>query len=230
MTNARLPAGRLNDVVYETLKERLLDGGYAAGERLSAEGLRSEFGVSRQPAMEALRRLAGEGLIRVVPQVGSIVAAYDPQDIEDFFLMFGNLEGTITGLAADRRTVRQLEALDRNCAELSDVQRETDPVLRAKTFRRNYRGFHGIVHEMAHTPFVADTISKMWDFSDFLINTALPTQLSGAFIGERHHDHDVIRDAIEASDAEAAQAAAEEHIRGVAALLLAEHTDAGPRD
>jgi DNA-binding GntR family transcriptional regulator len=56
---------RLNHAVYDQLKERLLEGRYAAGERLSTEALRIEFGVSKHPVMEATRRLAGDGLIEM---------------------------------------------------------------------------------------------------------------------------------------------------------------------
>ena len=97
---------RLNHAVYDQLKERLLEGRYTAGERLSTEALRTEFGVSKQPVMEALRRLAGDGLIEVVPQVGSRVATYSPREVSDFFVMFGGFEGTIASIAALRRTAR----------------------------------------------------------------------------------------------------------------------------
>src|SRR4029079_8661472 len=72
---------RLNHAVYDQLKERLLEGRYTAGERLSTEALRTEFGVSKQPVMEALRRLAGDGLVEIVPQVGSRVATYSPREV-----------------------------------------------------------------------------------------------------------------------------------------------------
>jgi len=62
-------ASRLNHVVYDQIKERLMEGRYAAGERLSAETLRVEFGVSKHPLMEALRRLSSDGLVEIVPQV-----------------------------------------------------------------------------------------------------------------------------------------------------------------
>ena len=61
---------RLAPVVYEMLKERLLEGTYQAGERLSVETLKTEFEVSKQPVMEALHRLAADGLVEIVPQVG----------------------------------------------------------------------------------------------------------------------------------------------------------------
>lgn len=47
--------GRLSGQMYDTIKDRLLEGDYPAGSRVSVEALRSEFGVSKQPIMEALR-------------------------------------------------------------------------------------------------------------------------------------------------------------------------------
>ena len=107
---------RLNDAVYEQLKERLMEGRYTAGERVSAETLRLEFGVSKQPVMEALRRLSSDGLMEIVPQVGSRVSRYDLREVEDFYVMFGGFEGTIAGIAALRRTAAAARRLGR-CVE-----------------------------------------------------------------------------------------------------------------
>jgi DNA-binding GntR family transcriptional regulator len=218
-TRGGVGSGRLNDAVYETLKERLLDGQYQPGERLSAEGLRAEFDVSRQPAMEALRRLASEGMIRIVPQVGSMVATYTEQEVEDFFYMFGTLEGSVAALAARRWTDDQLRALDQSSDTPVDLHLETDPVIRARAFRLSYRRFHGVVHAMAHAPFVADTVSKMWDLSDFLISTALADRPLTDVMEARNHEHDAIRDALAARDAHLARTTSEQHIHGLVSVL-----------
>src|SRR4051812_39783999 len=107
----RRTGGPLNHAVYEVLKERLLDGRYAAGTRLPTDDLRVELGVSKQPVMEALRRLSADGMIDIVPQVGCIVTAYDSHEIEDFYLGFGGFEGSTAGTAALRRTAQQLSEL-----------------------------------------------------------------------------------------------------------------------
>jgi DNA-binding GntR family transcriptional regulator len=59
---------RLALLIYDLLKERLLEGGYRAGERLPVEALKTEFGVSKQPIMDALRRLASDGRVDIIPQ------------------------------------------------------------------------------------------------------------------------------------------------------------------
>ena len=100
---------RLGTVVLDELKERLLSGQYAAGSRISIEEVKAEFGVSKQPVMDAMRRLEAIGIVQIVPQSGCRVARYTSQEILDFFNLFGSFEGEIAAAAASsthRRTAR----------------------------------------------------------------------------------------------------------------------------
>jgi len=227
MTNAQsVPlargASRLNHAVYDQLKERLLDGRYAAGERLSTEALRMEFGVSKQPVMEALRRLAGDGLVEVLPQVGSRVTTYDLREVEDFFHMFGGFEGSIAGVAATRRTNDQLADLDMISHRIGSLRAEADATVRARGYRIWNRRFHEAIHVMAHSRIMAETSRRMWDLSDFLINTTgVPQPLSSA-LDERHDDHEQIREALHDGDANSARERMERHIVNTVAVIHAE--------
>jgi DNA-binding GntR family transcriptional regulator len=213
---------RLNDAVYEQLKERLLEGRYAGGERISAEALRLEFGVSKQPVMEALRRLSGDGLMEIVPQVGSRVASYDLREVEDFYVMFGGFEGTIAGIAALRRTDAQLAELDEVSQRIGALRQDTDASARSHGYRTWNRHFHEVIHKMAHSRIMAETSRRMWDLSDFLINTTgVPQPLSTA-LDERHADHESIRAALHARDQAAARAEMERHIVGTVVVIHAE--------
>jgi DNA-binding GntR family transcriptional regulator len=215
-------ASRLNHAVYDQLKERLLEGRYAAGERLSTEVLRTEFGVSKQPVMEALRRLSGDGMIDILPQVGSKVATYDLREVEDFYQMFGGFEGSIAGIAATRRTEEQLLELDLISQRIGQLRTDKDAGVRARGYRVLNRRFHEAIHLMAHSRIMAETSRKMWDLSDFLINTTgVPQPLSSA-LNERHDDHEEIRAALHAGDQAAARAAMERHIIGTVAVIHAE--------
>lgn len=219
---------RLNHAVYDQLKERLLEGRYAAGQRLSTEELRIEFEVSKQPVMEALRRLAGDGLIEILPQVGSRVATYELQEVEDFFLMFGGFEGTIAGIAALRRTDEQLADLDMISQRIGLLRAEKDAEVRARGYRVWNRRFHEAIHVMAHSRVMADTSRKMWDLSDFLINTTgVPQPLSSA-LDERHDDHEAIRNALHAADQARARAEMERHIVGTVQVIRSESASADP--
>jgi DNA-binding GntR family transcriptional regulator len=215
-------AARLNDAVYDQIKERLMEGAHPAGERLSPEALRIEFGISKQPVMEALRRLAGDGMLEIVPQVGSRVKTYSLREVADFYAMFGGFEGTIAGMAAQRRTDRQLSELDDISARIDALRDEADASKRAHGYRVLNRGFHHTIHEMAHSQIAADTSRRLWDLSDFLINTTgVPQPLSSA-LDERHCDHERIRSAIHASDQDLARREMEIHIVTTVDVIKAE--------
>ena len=213
---------RLNEAVYDQLKERLLEGRYAAGERVSAESLRVEFGVSKQPVMEALRRLASDGLMDILPQVGCRVARFDLRQVEDFYLMFGAFEGTIAGIAALRRTEQQLAELDEVSQRIDALRRDADAAARSHGYRIWNRRFHEVIHEMAHSRIMAETSRRMWDLSDFLINTTGVPQPMSSALDERHADHEGIRAALQAGDQATARSEMERHIVGTVVVIHAE--------
>src|SRR5690554_2698447 len=133
--------GRLSGQVYETLKSRLLDGEYPAGSRVSVETVRSEFGVSKQPVMEALRQLAADGIVEILPQIGCVVKAYSPRDVVDFFEVFAAFEGAMAGAAAKRSTPEDVRRLESIIAEATS--RAPSPGAdESSAYRRENRDFH----------------------------------------------------------------------------------------
>src|SRR5215471_10402902 len=126
---------RLAPVVYDRLKERLLDGEFEAGERLPVEALKAEFGVSKQPVMEALRRLSSEGLVEIIPQVGCRVPVYSGSDVIDFFAIFGGMEGAVAGVAAQRCTSAQVDELAAVNDQIKQLIADPDPAARAHGYR-----------------------------------------------------------------------------------------------
>jgi DNA-binding GntR family transcriptional regulator len=165
----------LSHRTYELIKDRLLDGRYAGGERLPVDALRGEFGVSKQPVMDALRRLSADGLVEIIPQVGCQVARYTTAEVADFFMFFGELEASIAEVAAGRRTAAQLARMDTVSEQIAKVAYDGDPAERAHRYRVLNRDFHAV-------------------------------------IGERHADHERIRDALMRQDGPAARAAMASHI------------------
>ncbi len=70
-------SGSKTDQIYDALRTRLMQGHYQFGEVLSTYELAQEFGVSRRPVMDAAMRLASEGFISIIPQVGCRVIIPD---------------------------------------------------------------------------------------------------------------------------------------------------------
>jgi DNA-binding GntR family transcriptional regulator len=213
--------GRLAGHVYEEIKERLLEGRHGAGERLQVETLKSEFGVSKQPVMDALRRLSGDGLVEIIPQVGCRVVSYDDREITDFFAMFGGFEGTIAAAAATRRTDEQLAELEQVSARIGELRKSPDPAVRSHDYRILNRQYHAVIHAMAHSRIMSETTRRMWDLADFLVYTTSARPLANALNG-RHEEHEGIRKALERRDAAAARHEMEAHIVGTVNAIHAE--------
>jgi GntR family transcriptional regulator, rspAB operon transcriptional repressor len=74
---------RLVDEVYQRLRELIFQNSYASGQRLDIEHIAEQLGISRQPVVEAINRLAHEGLLVVRPRVGTFVRQLSSQDVHD---------------------------------------------------------------------------------------------------------------------------------------------------
>lgn len=202
---------RLGTLVLDQLKERLLDGRYAPGAPISIEELKTEFGVSKQPVMDALRRLDSIGIVEIVPQSGCRVAAYPPHEVRDFFHLFGRFEGEIAAAAAARRTDTQLAELDAAWDRIDEID-SLDSPSRSRGYRFLNRHFHLAIHQMAQSRVMADLSARMWDMSDFFISTVGGSQPIADAVSDRNHDHDVIRRAIRSRNVEVARVAMQSHI------------------
>ena len=200
--------------VRDDLLERLLSGRYAPGSRISIDELKAEYGTSKQPVMDALRRLETSGLVQIVPQSGCRVVAYSAEEAADFFGLFAKFEGEVAAAAAARRTDAQLGELAAVSAELAGLAEATTEAARAGGYRRLNRRFHLVIHEMAASRVMAGLSERMWDLSDFLIVTSSGTAGVAAGVRHRNEEHDLIRAAIALGDPEIARAAMESHIRG----------------
>ena len=103
----------LNQVVADTLRERILAGEYEPGARLAEERLSEQLGISRMPVREALRMLASEGLITINPRRGASVTAYSSDQAKELIEVRATLEALNAKLAARRRDPAQIAELKR---------------------------------------------------------------------------------------------------------------------
>ena len=215
------PGQRLAQLVLDELRARLLAGRYPVGSRISIEEVKAEFGVSKQPVMDAMRRLEATGIVQIVPQSGCRVASYSAQEIRDFFNLFGRFEGEIAAAAAARRSDGQLVELDDAWQRIADLEQLEDPEERAREYRFRNRQYHLVLHQMSHSRVMAQLSGRMWDLSDFLVTTVGGIQRLSDTVHDRNHDHDIIRIAIRSQNPDVARAAMESHIIGTVAAFSA---------
>ena len=87
--------------------------GFGCGERLHDANLAATLQVSRTPIREALKLLATEGLVDLLPGRGARVSDFSIDDIKQLFEAIAGIERNACELAAERMTDRDLEKLQR---------------------------------------------------------------------------------------------------------------------
>ena len=103
----------LRDVVFNTLRQAILKGELAPGERLMEIQLAEKLGVSRTPIREAIRKLELEGLVLMIPRKGAEVARISEKSLKDVLEVRRSLEELAIELACQRMTDADLQELER---------------------------------------------------------------------------------------------------------------------
>lgn len=99
------------DQAEVALRQQILSGHRAPGDRLNEVEIAAELGVSRGPLREAMQRLARDGLVVVQPHRGSFVRSLEPDEIEELYEVRIALECAAAQLAAERRSDADVTAL-----------------------------------------------------------------------------------------------------------------------
>ncbi len=111
----------LRDVVFNTLRQAILKGELAPGERLMEIQLAERLGVSRTPIREAIRKLELEGLVLMVPRKGAEVAKISEKSLRDVLEVRRSLEELAIELACQRMTPESVEELEKKQEEFKQA-------------------------------------------------------------------------------------------------------------
>lgn len=103
----------LYDDVTRLLRLMITEGELQPGEKIVEQTLCERFGVSRTPLREALKVLAAEGLVHLLPRRGAVVAQITAAEIEELFPVMGALEALAGKLALDRISEADMARLTR---------------------------------------------------------------------------------------------------------------------
>ncbi|GAQ56509.1 GntR family transcriptional regulator [Streptomyces acidiscabies] len=105
------PLGAVRERVLATLRQDIIAGRLAPGDRLVERELAERFGVSRVPVREAVRALVAEGFVHFASARRAVVRGLTPDDVRELFELREALEVYAAGLAAARATPEALGEL-----------------------------------------------------------------------------------------------------------------------
>lgn len=217
MSVADLPSSRLGDghrslqsLVYEEIRRLILSGELLPGTRLVEDRLADRLGVSRNPVREALRVLAVEGFVEMLPRRGAAVARLGLDEAEELFDVRMALEGLAARLAArrcDGGTAQRLDAILRAAEEASDA-RERERLVRLNA------EFHEAVIEVSGNAYLLMVAMPVLQRARWLYQQSLPARSTHSWV-----EHVALADAILAGDEVAAEMHATAHVAAARAAF-----------
>lgn len=200
------------------IRQAIVDGRLAPGQRLTEERLARELGISRTPVREALKVLQSEGLVDAAPNRSATVRAYDRDDLEDMYQLRALLEGFAARRAAARLSEAQLLALRASCERFEAMS--ADDNLR-ELVNENFV-FHNTILEAAGSPRLAGMVRQVVEmplvYKSYVWYSQEQTRIS-------QHCHRQITRALERRDAERAELMMREHVLEARDVLLAHLED-----
>lgn len=207
------------DIAYNFIRERILNGAFAAGAPLASKNLSKEIGVSRTPVRDALRQLEADGLVIIKPRIGASVRSMDLQEFKELCGIRQALETYAAGLAAQNRSEAELDEI-RSALEAMRlivdkmVKTSDDRELLGDLAREDVRFHLGIIN-VAKNDLMKKEIMRL-----SLINRVVSSHPTGRRGKETLSDrlkvqesHREIFDAISRRDVSAAKDAMERHQR-----------------
>jgi len=142
--------------VRDDIRDRIVSGSLAPGQRIVERELAAELGVSRIPIREAFRMLETEGFVSVVPRRGVVVRRLSRHDVEELF----DVREALEVLAVRRATERASDA------ELTHLSRIVDSGAKATTrdsgeAAASRETFHDEIIRLAHNELLAGMLEPL---------------------------------------------------------------------
>ncbi len=193
-------------MVYDVLRDEILDLAMAPGSPIDEVQLAERFGVSRTPVREAIVRLAGEGLITTLPNRSTFVAPIDYLNLHTYFDALVLMYRVTTRLAAENHTVRDLEEIRARQSEFAAAVEAQDALAMIAT----NAAFHTAVADAGRNAHFAGFFNRLLDQGRRILRiyyNAFEDRLPQAFVDE----HEAMIDAVERRDSAAADDLARIH-------------------
>jgi DNA-binding GntR family transcriptional regulator len=194
----------LSQQAYEKIKHMIVTLELAPGSVIDEAQLQDELQLGRTPIREALKRLALESLVSIVPRRGIFVTNIGVNDLNRLLEVRLELETLATRLAAQRGTPQHWQRMQRLVVEPAALDHEDHSQIIVLD-----EEFHEIIYEASDNRFLREAITVLLTLNERLWYYLLPD--IGGF--ERtNRDHRAIWESLKAGDGERAAQQMKQHI------------------
>lgn len=145
--------------VYQKLKFLIITNMIAPGEALNEKTLMAQYHIGRTPLREIFILLQNDGLIQMIPKLGTFVSKIDLQEIKESIEIRRGLESLVGLLATERISNKQLSALKKILVQMQELESRgsTSP----EAWGALDTGFHDILYEATQNRKLKDIIKNL---------------------------------------------------------------------
>jgi DNA-binding GntR family transcriptional regulator len=198
----------LTQLVVQALRDKILSGKIAPGERLVESRLSEEFSVSRMPVREALRQLAASGLVTIEPRRGATVTSFQTNQLRELVEVRATLESLNAKLAAQRHDPEQIAQLHALLEEGMRLASNPDDL---ETLAQLNRRFHDALGYFAANSVLQEVMLLLRDRTAILF-----APFHASRTQQNWEEHAAILRAVINGDAELASLLAARHVYNAA--------------
>lgn len=201
----------LNERAYQRIRDMIVHLELPPASVIDEAKLTVELQIGLTPIRQALRRLAMENLVLILPRRGTLVADLNMDNLQKIFEIRLELETLAARLAAERATAAQITQMEQLLAPEMLAHAEGWGESRNELLIRIDRRAHELLSEAAHNQILADTLDSLYShvLRLWYVNLKQVKALDDALA-----EHRQIVAAVAVGDGESAQAIMRKHISG----------------
>jgi DNA-binding GntR family transcriptional regulator len=202
-----------SEKIAHELRAQILAGTIAPGSRILQEQLAAEFGASRLPVRDALRRLQADGLVSIVANTGAWVSKLSKKECEEAYQIRERLEPLLL-----RQSTEQMQP--ETTGALLKLVEQMEASVDVETFLRLDREFHLLAYSHGPDGMLKDLVVRLWNTTQHYRRAFV--KLSGIETGSvTHLEHRLILDAMVRGDLDDLEINLAAHIRRTRNALVA---------
>jgi DNA-binding GntR family transcriptional regulator len=213
----RIERETVQERVYAILRDKLMRGGFAPGQKLKIAELAGALGTSAMPVRDALNRLAAERAVESLPNRGVRVPALSKSSLQDL----RETRFAVDGLAVERAAANMCSETLGTLRRLIDAQSATDAKHVSESSAEQNRAFHFTIYRQSKSTVLLPIIESLWLQCGPYLRIA--SEMFDGRDGRGIDFHVEIVEALARGDAKAARLALQSDIGRSFELVMKEH-------
>jgi DNA-binding GntR family transcriptional regulator len=196
------------DQAYRYIKRQIIDGVWVPDTAINVSEVSEHLNISRTPIHKAMTKLAEEGFLSIIPQVGVFVKRPEMEEVMERLLVCANLDALMT-----EHAIKNLN--DEEFSQLYTILTKMDNLeISEEEYSRLNIEFHTIIYKAAKLPYTFSLANQLWDYLNYVGNPAMLFSLD-----RRRHsqaEHWMIYYSLKERDAKLAKKLMEKHLTRIA--------------